>query len=106
MRRVYRSQRAANALGRALLCDRFEPLADLRDVGAEIVDARQRRERLQPEHALEERRRAVTDRAELVVAAAFGDQAALDETRDDAVDVHAADPRDLRPRHGPEVRDD
>ena len=82
--------------GGALLGDGLEPAADLVHVGAEVVDARQRGERLEPEDALEERRRAVADRAELVVAAAFGDEPALDETGDDAVDVDAADARDLR----------
>ena len=79
---------ASNARGRvqlpallrgALLGDRFEAAADLVDIGAEIVEARQRGERLDAEDALEERRRAVADRAELVVAAALGDQAALDQ---------------------------
>ena len=40
------------------------------------------------------------------VAAALGDEPALDEPGDDAVDVDAADARDLRARHRPEVRDD
>ena len=68
--------------------------------------ARQRGERLEAEDALEERRRAIADRAELVLAPALGDQAALGEAGDDAVDVDAADARDLGPRHRAEVGDD
>src|SRR3954471_4973974 len=78
-------------LRRALLGDRFETLADLRHVGADVVDARERGERLEAEDPFEERRRAVADRAVLVLASAFRDQPALDETRDDTVDVDAAD---------------
>ena len=43
----------------------LEPRADLGDVGTEVVDPRQRGERLEPEDTLEERRRAVPHRAEL-----------------------------------------
>src|SRR5437868_13843753 len=84
----------------------FEPPADLRDVVAEIVDPRQRRERFEPEDALEERRRPVADRAELVLTAALGYEPALGESRHDAVDVDAADARDLGARDRPEVRND
>src|SRR4051812_19518187 len=94
------------SLSRALLGDRFEPLADLRHVGADVVDARERGERLEAEDPFEERRRAVADRAELVLASAFGDQTPLHETGDDAVDVDAADARDLGTRDRPQVRDD
>ena len=70
-------------LGRALLGDRHEPVADLVDVAAEIVQPRQLRERLEPEDPLEERRRAVADRAaRAVVASRLGDQPAFDQVRD------------------------
>src|SRR4051812_1303404 len=83
------------SLGRALFSDGFEALANLRDVCAKVVQARKRRERLEAEDALEERGRAVAHRAEVFLAAGFGEQASLDQARDDAVDVHASDPRDL-----------
>src|SRR5438552_3365038 len=90
----------------ALLCDGFEPGADLGHVGAEVVDARELRERLEPEDPLEELRRLVPDRAELAVPAALGKQTALDEAGDDAIDVDAADARDVGARAWTEVGDD
>ena len=49
----------------------------------------------------------VADRAaDAFVAAGLGDQAALDEARDDRVGGDAADARDLRAADRPEVRDD
>src|SRR3954447_22347028 len=96
----------ANLLRRALLGDRFAPLAGLRHVGAEGLHPRQRGERLEAEDALEERCRAVADRAVLVHAPALADQPSFDEAGDDAVDVDAADSCDLRPRDRAEVRDD
>ena len=76
-------------------------------LGADVVEARQLRQALEPEDALEERRRAVADRAAaVVVAAGLGDQAALDEVRDGGVGGDAADARDVGPRARPEVRDD
>src|SRR5581483_11029693 len=84
--------------------DGLEAAADLVGVGADVVDARKGGQRLEAENALEERRGAVPDRAGFL-AAVLGDQAALDEPGDDAVDVHAADARDFGPRDGAEVRD-
>src|SRR5581483_4933164 len=56
--------------------------------------------------ALEERRRPIADGAELVLTAVLDDEPALDEAGDDAVDVDAADARDLGPRARAEVGDD
>src|SRR5207245_6767049 len=84
-------------LGGALLGDRVQALADLLRVLAEVVQARQLREALEPEHALEQRRRAVADRARDVVAARLRDQSALDQVRHRGVGGHAADTRDVRP---------
>src|SRR3712207_7346071 len=46
-----------------LLGERLEPLADLLRVGADVVEARQLRQAVEPEDALEERSRAIADRA-------------------------------------------
>src|SRR3954464_9791356 len=97
---------AQGALRGALLGDRLEACPDLGDVVADVVEPRERRERFEAEHALEERRRAVPDRAEIAVAPGLGDEAALEEPGDDAVDVDAADAGDLPPRARAEVRDD
>ena len=60
--------------GGALLGDRVQPLADLVLRRADVVEPRQLREALEPEHALEERRRAVADRAAGgIVTAGLGD---------------------------------
>src|SRR5579862_3205785 len=91
--------------GRAPLSDGLEPRADLGHVGTEVIEARQSGKRLEPEDALEERRRPVADRAEVVVAASLGDETALDEPGDDSVDVHATNPRDLGPRARAEIGD-
>src|SRR5437764_8804832 len=82
LRRVRATSRVAGFSGQAsssgsLLGDRVEPAADLVHVGAEVVEARELREALQPEDPLEERCRAVPDRtAGRLVAAGLGDQAA------------------------------
>src|SRR4029077_15358610 len=69
-------------LGRALFGDRVGPVADLGGVGADVVEARQLRKAFEPEHALEERRRAITDGpAGAVVATRLRDQSAFDEVR-------------------------
>src|SRR5439155_25388168 len=65
--------------------------------------SRQRGEAVEPEDALEERRRAIADRAGALVAAGLGDQAALDEARDGRVGGDAADPCDLGSRDRAEV---
>src|SRR5580765_1339847 len=91
----------------ALLGDCVEPFAEIIDVTREIIQPRQLRKRLQPEHALEHRRRAVLDRpADAVVASRLRDQAPLDQSRDGRIGGDAADPRDLRPGHRPEVGHD
>ena len=87
-------------LRQALLGDRFEALAELRHVGAEIVDARERGQRLEAEDPFEERRRPVADRPELVLAAAFGDQPPFDETRD----AHLQSPDFFDAERYPELR--
>src|SRR2546423_1653073 len=62
---------------------------------------------LEPEHALEERRRAIADGSSgALVPTCFGDQPALQEVRHGGVGGDAADPGDVRPRAGAEVRDD
>jgi hypothetical protein len=84
-----------------------EPFAEVVDIAREIIQPRQLRKRLEPEDALEHRRRAVLDRAaDAVVAPRFGNQPALDQARHGRIGRHAADPRDLRPRHRPQVGDD
>src|SRR6266540_6299366 len=77
--------------GRPLLCDRVQTLADLIHVAAEVVEPRQRRERLEAEDPLEQRRDLVADRAAgAVVAAGFRDQAPLDQIGDGRIGRHAA----------------
>src|SRR4051794_20053207 len=94
-------------LGGALLGDGLKAVADLGRIGADVVETWELGEALEAEHALEERRRAVADgSAGGVVARRLGDEAALQEVRDGRVGGDAADPRDVRPRAGPEVRDD
>ena len=74
---------------------------------AEVVEARQRGGALEPEDALEERRRPVADRpAGAVVPARFRDQAALEQAGDGRVGGDAADPGDLGPAARAEVGDD
>ena len=63
----------------------MQAVADLGLVGAHVVQARQLREALEPEDALEERRRAVADGAGGTVAPGFRDQSALEEIRDRGV---------------------
>src|SRR4051794_15360091 len=79
----------------------------LRFLGArfEALDRRERVKCGEPEQALEQGRRAVEDRPELR-AAAFLQEPALLERRHRRVGVHAADPCDLRPRDGLQVRGD
>src|SRR3954451_19683768 len=93
--------------GGALLRDAREAVADRVGVVAEVVQARQGRERVEREHPLEEGRRPVAHcAADSVVAACLGDEATLEQPRDRRVRRYAADPRDLRPRDRPQVRDD
>src|SRR5436190_399192 len=96
-----------SVLRRALFGDCVEPFAEIIDIAREIIQPRQLRQGFEPEDALEHRRRAVLDRpAGAVVAPSLGDQPALDQARNRRVGRDATDPRDLRPRHRPEVRDD
>src|SRR5205823_768865 len=76
-------------LGRPAFGDRLEPAADLVWRSAEVVEAWQRGEALETEDALEERRRPIAD-GSAIVAAGLGDEAALDEPRDDGVSGDAA----------------
>ena len=86
---------------------RVQPLADLRGALAQVVEARQRGGVLEPEDALEERRRPVADgTAGAVVPAGFGDQAAFEQAGDGRVGGDAADAGDLRPAARAEVGDD
>ena len=65
---------------RPSLGDRLQACADLVRALAEVVQARERRERVEAEDALEERRRPVPDRAaDAVLAPGLRDQPALDE---------------------------
>ena len=60
----------------------MQPLADLLDVVAELVQPRQGGETLQPEHTLEQRRNAITNRtADTVRATGLRDQSALEQAR-------------------------
>ena len=87
--------------------DLVEPLAQLLGGLAELRQARQRGEALEPEDALEERRRAVANRpARPVVAPGLGDQAAVEQPGNGRVRGDTADPRDLRPAARAEVGDD
>ena len=71
---------------------------------AEVVEPRQRGEALEPEDALEERRRPVADRAaRRRLASGLGDRARAREAGDGRVGGDAADPRDLGPRARAEV---
>src|SRR5947208_3843858 len=90
----------------ALLGDRLETLPDRRGVLADIVEARELGEALEAEDALEQRRRAVADRAPAGLAARFRHEPTLDEVRDRGIGRDAADPRDVGTRARPEVRDD
>src|SRR5262245_61390212 len=97
----------ARLLRAALFCDCVEPFAEIIDVTREIIQPRQLRQRLESENPLEHRGRAVLDGpADTVVAARLGDQPALDQSGHGRIGRDAADPRDLRPRHRPEVRHD
>src|SRR5439155_1354465 len=62
-------------------------------------------QRLEPEDALEERRRPVADRAGAVGAAGLRDQPALEEIRDGRVGGDPSDACDVRTGAGPEIRD-
>src|SRR5436190_1092297 len=96
-----------SALGGALFGDCVEPFAEIIDIAREIIQPRQLRPGFEPEDPLEHRRRAVLDRAaDAVVAPRLGDQPALDQACNRRIGRDATDPRDLRPRHRPEVRDD
>src|SRR5438034_2345666 len=69
--------------GGALLGDLVQPFPDLLGALADVVQPRQLRQALEPEDALEERRRAVANRAAgRVVAPGLGDQPALGQIRD------------------------
>src|SRR5580765_234398 len=87
--------RDVSALGAALFGDCVEPFAEISDITREIIQPWQLRKRLEPEDALEHRRRAVLDRAaDAVVPARLRDQPALDKSRHGGVGCDAADPRD------------
>src|SRR5439155_21064098 len=90
--------------GRAALRDCFEPASDLCRRLAEVVEPRQLREALEPENTLEQRCRPVPHGA-AVVAPRLGDQATLDETGDDRVGGHAAEPGDVGTATGSEIGD-
>src|SRR6266513_2820365 len=73
--------RIPNRLGGSLLGHSLEPLADLVRLATEVVEPRQRRQRLEAENTFEQSRRLVADRAgHLRVPAGFPEQAALDRT--------------------------
>src|SRR5436305_9287052 len=81
----------------ALLGDLVQAPADLVSALADVVEPRQLREALEAEDPLEERRRAVADRAaRRVVAPGLSDQAPLEEVGDGRVGRDAADARDVR----------
>ena len=65
--------------------------ADLVRVAAELLEPRQLGQDSEPEDPLEQRRRAIADGAEVLLAARFAEQAPLDQAGDDAV---------RRSRHG------
>src|SRR6266513_520483 len=99
--------RIPNRLGGSLLGHSLEPLADLVRLATEVVEPRQRRQRLEAENTFEQSRRLVADRAgHLRVPAGFRDQAALDQPGDDRVRGNPADPGDVWTRARPEVGPD
>src|SRR6266513_3023142 len=99
--------RIPNRLGGSLLGHSLEPLADLVRLATEVVEPRQRRQRLEAENTFEQSRRLVADRAgHLRVPAGFRDQAALDQPGDDRVRGNPADPGDVWTRARPEVGHD
>ena len=88
------------ALARELRCAGFgdleESLAELFGVLSEIVEARERCQTFQAEHALEQRRRSVANRTtRAVLPTGLTDQATLDEAGDGRVGSHTADSRDV-----------
>src|SRR3990172_11575776 len=84
-------------LGGAGFRDFHEATAKLVRAVAEVVEPRERSKALEPEHALEERRRPVANRAtQPALAAGFGDQAPLHEAGNGRVGCNAANPSDLR----------
>ena len=85
----------------------MQPFADLRGAFAEVVEPGQRSGALEPEDALEERRRPVANRStRSIVAACLGDQAALEQAGDGRVGGDAADASDLGPAARAEVGND
>ncbi len=81
--------------------------ADLARVLAEVVEPRQLRERLEPEHALEQLGRPIAHgTSEPGLATGFHDEPALDEPGDDRVRGHATHAGDVGTRARAEVRDD
>src|SRR5262245_23145762 len=94
-------------LGGSRLGDLEQPLAELAGIPTEIVEPRKRREALEAEDALEERRRPVPHGAAgRGLTPGFRDEAALDEARDGRVGGDAADPCDVGAGARAEVRDD
>src|SRR5581483_2504047 len=90
--------------GAAVRSDLFEPPADLLGVVADVVQARQRGEAFQPEGALEQLGRPVTDGAAYAgLTPRFGQQATLDEAGDDRVRGNAPQPRNVGPGDRTEV---
>jgi hypothetical protein len=83
-------------LGGARLGDLEESLAELRSILSEIVEAWERREALEAEYPLEQRRRPVAHSAAgPVLPTGLADETALDEARDRGVGSDAADSRDV-----------
>jgi len=73
-----------------LLGHGVQPREDLVRAVSEVVEPWKLGERVEPEHALEQRRRPVANGASGILAPGFGDQAALDEP---ATAESAATPR-------------
>src|SRR5438105_8477576 len=94
-------------LGRPPLRDRLEALAQVGLV-AELFEPRQLGQALQPEHALEQRRRPLPNSAahRHVLPPGFGDEAALGQSGHGRVRRDPADPRDVRSRARAEIRHD
>src|SRR5687767_6066936 len=92
-------------LRRAALGDLEQTVAEPSRVLPDVIEARQRGQALEPEDALEERRRLVANCA-AGLASRLADQPPFEERRDRRVCRHTAYPRDLRTRAGPEIRHD
>src|SRR5580765_6448184 len=90
----------------ALFGDRLEALADRCGVLADVGEAWQLGEALEPEDALEERCGAIANRAAAGLPARLCDEAALDEVRNGRVGRDAADPRDVGTGARAKVRND